>query len=408
MTTPTIDLTDPELFLGEDAGPIFRQLRHNDPVHRHPLPDGGGFWALTRYADVETAYNDHTSLSSEGGPMLGGSFRSAADPSAGRMLVASDLPRQRHIRQQVHRAFSNGMLRRIATQVTTLVDTAVRRAVADGGCDFATDIAPELPAGAIMAMMGVSHTEAHELIGMTRRMIGFRDPVFADPGEDERIGLAVVQAEIFEFFAELLADRRKNPKDDLVSMLLQARRNGRPWPEEDILFNCMNVAVGGNETSSYTACAGILALHRNPAQKALLQADPELTDGAVNEMLRWSSTNAYVMRQAVRDFKIGGRLIQDGDTVTLWNASANFDETRFPDPDTFDITRTPNRHLSFGIGIHRCIGAMLAQIELGILVRHMTDSRVSFTVSGPVRRLRSNFIRGTTSLPLTMTATSGP
>ncbi|MFI6698929.1 cytochrome P450 [Streptomyces sp. NPDC050509] len=190
-------------------------------------------------------------------------------------------------------------------------------------------------------------------------------------------------------------------------MLLQARRNGRPWPEEDILFNCMNVAVGGNETSSYTACAGILALHRNPAQNALLRADPELTDSAVNEMLRWSSTNAYVMRQAVRDFKIGGRLIQDDDTVTLWNASANFDETRFPDPDTFDITRTPNRHLSFGIGIHRCIGAMLAQIELGILVRHMTDSRVSFTVSGPVRRLRSNFIRGTTSLPLTMTAASG-
>lgn len=406
MSTVVIDLTDPDAFAAQRHYEMFSWLRANDPVHWHRSGDGG-FWAVTRYEDITTVYNDHAAYSSEGGPMLGGSFRSEADPSAGRMLVASDPPRQRMLRQQMHRAFAPNILKRIGRQVTELVDAAIARALADGGCDFATDIATELPAGAVMAMMGVSHGQAHELIAMTRKMIGFRDPVFADPEEDDRLGLALVQADIFEFFAEVLRDRRRNPGDDLASYLLQAEINGRPWAEEDILYNCMNVAVGGNETSSYTACAGVLALHQHPGELARLRSEPGLLDGAVDEILRWSSTNAYVMRVALTDTELAGRQIRAGDAVTLWNVSANRDEQVFAAADSFDVSRSPNRHLSYGVGIHRCIGAMVAQTELGILFRRLTDAGLEFEVTGEVRRLRSNFIQGITSMPLRVTAGTG-
>ncbi|MFF3499864.1 cytochrome P450 [Streptomyces sp. NPDC003247] len=401
-TVLTIDLTDPDAFVAQRHYDMLAWLRENDPVHWHTTEDGGGFWAVTRYDDVARLYNDHEGFSSEGGPMLGGSFRSQADPSAGRMLVAADPPRQRQIRQVVHRAFTHRILGRIARQVTELVDAAVDRARADGGCDFATDIAPELPAGAVMAMMGVSHTQARELIDLTRKMIGFRDPVYVDTDDDERLRLAVIQAEIFEFFAEIVRERRRNPGDDLISFLIEAERNGRPWPEEDILYNCMNVAVGGNETSSYTACTGLLALHDHPEQLALLRRRPDLMDSTVNEILRWSSTNAYVMRVATSDLRIGDREVREGDSVTLWNVSANRDPSQFESPDVFDISRSPNRHLSYGVGIHRCIGAMVAHTELGILFRRITDPELGIDLAGPVRRLRSNFIQGITRMPVTL------
>lgn len=400
-TALTVDLTDPDSFVAGRHYDMLAWLRRHDPVHWHAM-DGSGFWAVTRYDDVARLYNDHETLSSEGGPMLGGSFRSQADPSAGRMLVASDPPRQRHIRQVVHRAFTQRILQRIARQVTELVQAAVVRARADGGCDFATDIAPELPAGAVMAMMGISHREARELIDLTRKMIGFRDPVYVDTADDERLRLAVIQADIFEFFAEIVRDRRRKPGDDLVSILLEAERNGRPWPEEDILYNCMNVAVGGNETTSYTACTGLLALHELPGQLELLRKRPDLMDSAVNEILRWSSTNAYVMRVATADQRIGDRQVRKGDSVTLWNASANRDAAQFDHPDVFDITRTPNRHLAYGVGVHRCIGAIVAQTELSILFRQMTDPGLEVEVAGPVRRLRSNFIQGITRMPVSL------
>jgi cytochrome P450 len=401
-TALTIDLTDPDVFVEQRHYEMLAWLRGNDPVHWHATDDGGGFWVVTRYEDVFRLYNDHEAFSSEGGPMLGGSFRSQADPSAGRMLVAADPPRQRQIRQVVHRAFTNRILERIGRQVTELVDAAVARAVADGGCDFATDIAPELPAGAVMAMMGISHQEAHELIGLTRQMIGFRDPVYVDTSDDERLRLAVIQAEIFEFFAEIVRDRRRRPGDDLVSFLIAAERNGRPWPEQDILYNCMNVAVGGNETSSYTACTGLLALHDHPEQLESLRRRPEAMDDAINEILRWSSTNAYVMRVAASDLRIGGSHVRQGDSVTLWNVSANRDETEFDSPDVFDISRSPNRHLSYGVGIHRCIGAIVAHTELGILFRRMTAPGLNVSLSAPVQRLRSNFIQGITRMPITL------
>lgn len=408
MSALTIDLTDVDAFVAQRHHEMFAWLRGNDPVYWHPTSDDAGFWALTRYEDVSAAYLDHSVLSSAGGPMLGGSFLSdETDTAANRMLVASDPPRHRMLRQLLHKVFGPEFVRRVSAQVEETVNSAVDRALADGGCDFATDIAPELPAGALMAMVGVSREQAHELINMTRRMIGFRDPGWVDTSDDERLRLAVIQAEIFEFFAALLRQRRRNPGDDLVSVLAQAEVNGRRLPDDDILYNCMNVAVGGNETSSYTAVAGVLALIENPDQHRLLKADIGLIDSAVNEILRWGTTNAYVLRMPTQDVDIKGRCIRAGEPVTLWNASANRDENQFAEPNRFLVSRSPNRHITYGIGIHRCIGSVVAQVELSILFRRLVQDRVGFDVIGDVTRLRSNFIQGITSLPLQMKAHAG-
>jgi cytochrome P450 len=407
MSTETIDLTDVDMFVEQRHHRAFGYLREHDPVFWNKLSDGGGFWALTRYDEVVAAYHDHRSFSSAGGAMLGGSYRSEVDTAANRMLVAADPPRHRMIRQQMHSVFGAQFVGRINARIDELVDRALDRAIADGGCDFATDIATELPAGALMEIVGVSHAQAHELIALTRRMIGFRDPFYVDVTDDERLRLAVIQAEIFEYFAELLREHGGTSGDDLLGVLTRAQVNGRPLTEEEILYNCMNVAVGGNETSSYSACGGILALTENPGEYRRLLSDLGLLDRAVGEILRWSSTNAYVQRVATRDIEISSKTIRCGDSVTLWNVSANRDESQFPDASRFDIARSPNRHVSFGSGIHRCVGATVANAELSILFGKIARRGIRFQMAGEVTRLRSNFIQGVTSLPMEAVAQSG-
>ncbi|MEU8606800.1 cytochrome P450 [Actinoplanes sp. NPDC048791] len=394
------DLTDPDLFVRGEHHSVFARLRQEDPVHWSGGPRGEGFWSLCRYADVVSAYRDHVGFSSSAGAVLGGSFRNERDTAAGKMLVASDLPRHRMLRQVLYPAFSPTMVARVGQQVSALVDQAVDRLVEDGGGDFATEVATALPAGAVMTMMNVGHAEAHELIGITRRMIGFRDPALVDIDDDERLRLAWLQSEVFEYFADLVKERRRDPGDDVVSMLAHAEVNGRPMTGDEVLYNCMNVAVGGNETSSYTACTGLHALLTNPDQYDRLLADPELLPSALDEILRWSSTNAYVARLSTRDIVIGGQEIGKGQLVALWNASANFDDEHFVAPERFEITRSPNRHVTYGNGLHRCIGAPTANAELSILYKALLGRGVRLHLAGEVRRLRSNFILGMTSLPV--------
>ncbi|HST86248.1 MAG TPA: cytochrome P450 [Kineosporiaceae bacterium] len=394
-----IDLTDVDLFVRGDHPEVFSRLRRSRPVHEN-ISGNERFIALTRYDDVLWAYRNHELFGSTRGAILGGSFGRSEDSAAGRMLVASDLPGHRLLKQHIQAALSGSVTARIREQIGRLLERAIGQAIADGGCDFATQIATELPAGALMVVMGIGHADAHHLIGLTRRMVGFRDEVFVDTGGDVRLRLAWLQAEIFEFFADLLAERRRQPGDDLISLLLRAQLNGRPMGDEEILYNCMNVAVGGNETSSYTACTGMLALMEHPAQYELLRSSPALLDSAIEEMLRYSSTNAYVQRVARRDTVRHGVPIREGDSVTLWNFSANRDEDQFPDAACFDVTRSPNRHLSYGSGLHRCIGAPIAQAELALLFRRLLAAPVRWRPAGQARRLRSNFILGITELPV--------
>ncbi|MEV7327317.1 cytochrome P450 [Micromonospora sp. NPDC093244] len=402
MTHPdtAIDLADVDMFVRQEHHRAFAYLRQHSPVYWNESPDGLAFWALTRHDDVLMAYRNHASFSSQRGAVLGGSFRSEKDTAAGRMLVASDPPRHRMIRRALHPAFDRDMVLKVERQIRQLVDEALTRLVEDGGGDFAERIVPQLPAGAVMAMMDVDYHTAHELVGLTRQMIGFRDPMYDGGIDSAQLRLAYFQSQIFDFFTDLVRTRRQKPGDDVVSMLLRAELNGRPMREEDILYNCMNVAVGGNETTSYTASSGMIALMENPGEYDRLLKDHGVRDTAIEEFLRWASTNAYVQRVATRDVPIRDTLIRAGDSVTLWNVSANRDEEQFTSPDRFDVTRQPNRHVSYGSGIHRCAGAVTGHTELTVLLDAIIARQLRLEPAGAPQHLRSNFILGVNSLPV--------
>jgi cytochrome P450 len=401
MTAPTaaVDLTDVEAFTTGRHHGMFRWIRANDPVYWQSA-GSGGFWSLTTYDDLVMAYREHTVFSSAHGIVLGGSYHNAVDTSSNRMLVSSDPPRHRQLRQVMRRAFAPDVLTRIRAHLRDLVDSAINRAVTDGGCNFATDVAPELPTGALMGMVGISHDEARELVDLTHGMIGYRRPDEEFSEDEERLRLAGIQADIFDFFADILRDGRAEHDSGLIGILRSGQLNGQPLQEEEILYNCLNIAVGGNETSTHSACDGLIALMERPEQYERLCGHHDLLDSALSEILRWSSPNAYDHRVATRDVRVRDKQIRAGDSVALWTVSANRDEAQFPDPDRFDIARSPNRHLSFGSGIHRCIGAALGTIELTTLYEKIISEPIRFMPDGEVRRQPSNFILGVADLPV--------
>jgi cytochrome P450 len=295
------------------------------------------------------------------------------------------------------------MMERAAHFVRQYLGAALDTLIADGGGDFAVDIAPMLPAGLLTAMFGVDRDDALRLLALTRSMIGFRDGEYtgATPAGTT---LVAAQVEIFDLLADLLERRRREPDDGLLGILLAARANGRGLTESQILYNALNVAVGGDETTPFTASAIVETLVRHREQEDRLHADPALLPTAVDELFRWTSTNAYVCRTTTRDVTIRGVDIPAGQTLTLWNASANRDADHFPEPDRLDLGRTPNHHVAFGVANHRCVGMPAARMEITLLLREILDRGLRFRLAGPIERLRSNFMLGVKHLPVELTS----
>ncbi|MEU5084660.1 MULTISPECIES: cytochrome P450 [Streptomyces] len=398
----SVDLTDTELFVTGDPHAAWTLLRREAPVCFNPTEDGG-FWSLTKYADVMAAYRDHTTFSSAHGAILGGSYRSGVDTASGRMLVAADPPQHRLLRKRMQRVFATAMVDRVRAAVRIRIDGALCALVAAGGGDFATDVALELPRGALMAMFGIDQDEAMELLGLTRAMIGYRDPAHIGGIENTALRLAAAQADIFDFFTDLVARRADAPGEDAVSILMSHEPGERQLSEETLLFNLMNLAVGGNETTPHSASGGVHALMENPDQWDRLVADPGVVPTAVDEVLRWTSTNAYVQRVVTKPVEVRGVALAEGDLVLLWNASANRDEEKFPQAHRFDIARKPNQHISFGSGLHHCIGAGTARPELTELLTALHATGKRLVPAGPPERLRSNFMLGIKHLPVEVT-----
>jgi cytochrome P450 len=395
----TVDLADTEMFVTGDPHAAWAWLRANAPVYHNPTQD---FWALTKHQDLSAVYVDHVAFSSEQGTVMGGSFRSGTDTATGKMLICADPPDHRLLRQQVHQGFANWMIDKIAVTVREYVDAGFDRLIADGGGDLACGLALELPAAVLAAMFGLSRSEAYYLLDLTREMIGFSDGEYV--GDNAQMTLVAAQVKIFDFLVDLTERRRRNPGDDLPSVLLKSGINGRGLDDGQILYNCMNVVVGGNETTPYTACAGTLALLQYSDQAERFYSDASVLPTAIEEILRWTSTNAYVGRTVMKDVTIRGVDIPAGAKLTLWNASANRDEDVFADPQRFDLTRTPNPHLAFGVGIHRCIGQVVARKEVSIYFAALRERGLRLQLSAEVERLRSNFMLGTKHMPVAVVA----
>jgi cytochrome P450 len=398
-----INLNDTEAFVTGDPYALWALLREEAPVHWNPT-QAGGFWALTKYDDVLAALRDHETFSSEHGTVIGGSYRSDVDTAAGQMLVTSDPPRHRQLRRRMHRVFSPAMIEKVSRTLRERVALSLDKLWADGGGDFAVDVARELPAAGLMAQLDIGHDEAIQLLRLTQAMIGYRDEDHTLGIADEGLRLATAQADIFDFFLELIARRRAEPGDDAVSILLAPEPGERELDEDTLLFNLMNLAIGGNETTQHSASGGLLALMEQPGEWERLRADPKLVGTGIEEFVRWTSTASYVQRHVTRPVVIRDVELAENDTVTLWTASANRDEDQFREPNRFDLERTPNRHVGFASGPHHCIGAAMGRSALSALLLGLRERPGRLVPAGDTVRLRSNFMLEYKSVPVEVTA----
>ncbi|MFI8386129.1 cytochrome P450 [Streptomyces sp. NPDC085540] len=212
--------------------------------------------------------------------------------------------------------------------------------------------------------------------------------------------------EILMYFSDLAEQRRDDPQDDVISVLATAEIGGKELTEDEIVFNCYSSILGGDETSRLSMIGAVHAFTEYPAQWAALKQGTAGIDSATDEVLRWMTPTMHFGRVARYDGLINGQPVAAGDAVTLWNSSANRDPEVFDDPYAFDLVRTPNKHLTFGYGPHFCLGAYLARVEIGALLEAMRDTVDDVRISGEVTRIHSNFLTGTSELPVTFTPRS--
>ncbi|WP_437811209.1 cytochrome P450 [Sorangium sp. So ce1078] len=395
MTPGTVDVLDPDLYLAGAPHERFESLRREAPVYWHPEPAGRGFWAITRHADVARVSRDPATFCSGRGLFIEdfapGDMRDNPD-----VMIMMDPPRHARFRALVNKGFTPRVIQRLEGHVRELVTRLIDEARARGGCDFASDIAGRLPLVVILEMLGVPREDQAQMLDWTTRFFGASDPDVGVTPEE----LNAVLRNMNVYAHELAEQRRKAPKDDMLSLLMAAEVDGEKlsYTEFGGFFNLLLTA--GHDTTKNLISNGMLALLEHPAQHRRLLDDPSLLPTAIEEMLRFTPPVYYFRRSAVRDTEIDGQRIAAGDKVVLWYVSANRDEAIFRDPHKFDVGRTPNEHLSFGIGPHVCLGLVLARLEARVAFEELLRRLPDLELAGPAVRLRSNWVSGIKSMPV--------
>ncbi len=403
MDATDIDLLDKDRFAGGIPHEWFTWLRANAPVFHHDEPDGDGFWVVTRHADIVTANRDAATFSSaqDRGGVVTLDTPSApveGQEMAGNMMLFMDPPAHTRYRKLVNRGFTPRMIGALEPHLRDLTVHIVEDAVAKGECDFVVDVAAELPLEVIAELLGVPREDRFKLFEWSNRMIGADDPEYRVSDES----LTNAQVELYMYAQALAEERRADPRDDIVTTLLNAEVDGDTLSELDFNLFFLLLTVAGNETTRNAIAHGMHAFLEHPDQWALLASDPPAhIDGAVEEILRWASPVMYFRRNCTRDTELGGQQIREGDKISLWYISANRDEAVFDDPFRFDITRDPNPHIAFGGGgPHFCLGAQLARLEIRLLFEELAARVPRLESLGTPDRLRSNFVAGIKHLPV--------
>jgi cholest-4-en-3-one 26-monooxygenase len=405
MELQDIDLLDRDEFTKDIPHEWFTWLRANKPVYKHPEPEGPGFWVITKHADVVQCNRDAASFSSDQGRggVVGLEERTVgpteAEQAGGKLMLTIDPPDHTRYRKLVNRGFTPRMIGQLEPHIRDLTDQVLDAAVSkDDDIDFVVDIAAELPLEVIAELLGVPREDRHKLFQWSNRMVGSDDPEY-QVAED---AVTEAQIEMFMYAQALAAERRAQPRADIVTTLLEAEIEGDQLTEMDFNLFFMLLSVAGNETTRNAIAHGMNAFLEHPDQWELLVSDPgRHIAGAVEEILRWASPVMYFRRNATRDITLGGQSIKAGDKISLWYISANRDESVFDEPFRFDITRDPNPHIAFGGGgPHFCLGAQLARLEIRLLFEELARRVPRLEALGAPDRLRSNFIGGIKHLPV--------
>ena len=404
-----VDVASPRVYAEGVPHETLAALREHDPVHWHPWPGTrGGFWLLTKHADVVEVGKDPDTFSSQAGH-IALEDREPDALAARQSLIETDPPAHTRLRKIVSYAFTRSKVKEYEEYTRVIASDLLDAAIAKGEFDWVTEISEPLPINVIISILGLPEEDAPMLIELTSEMAAATDPEYKpDPEKypsdvDPRLLPFGTPAayQVFEYGRRMGEERRKRPTDDLVSRLVNAEVDGERLDDTEYTNFFELFIFAGNETTRTGISQGIVALMEHPDELDRLDADRTLLPTAVDEILRYGTPIIYFRRTAMRDTEIRGVPIQAGDRVALWYVSANFDEEVFADPYRFDLAREPNPHVTFGRGgPHFCLGSFLARLEVRILLEEILARKVRFELTGSPVRLSSNFINGFKSLPV--------
>jgi cytochrome P450 len=406
MKPPELDLVHPQTYV--DHGyphDIWTRLRRESPVSWVEREAGESFWAITKHADItEISKDPETFISS---PTLFIPFEDE-DPTVERFeapptLIAMDPPEHAEQRKIIMKRFTPSALKKIHGDIDRIAKKIVDDLFEEGNegtVDFVEKLSAPLPIAVIAWLLGVPESDWGLIFDWTNRTIGAGDPEYQKEGEDAAATGNAAMVELFTYFTKLVDEKRKNPGEDLVSHFTQAEVNGRKLEPMEILSWCFIIVVAGNETTRNGTSGGMLALIQHADQLRKVQADMNLLNPCVEEMLRWTSPIIHFARTATRDVDFRGQKILEGQRVGLFYGSANRDEDVFERPFEFDVSRKPNRHIAFGVGEHFCAGAHVARLEMQMAYRYLLPRIEEIELAGPPERLFSALVGGVKHLPI--------
>ncbi|KAA0109250.1 cytochrome P450 [Mycolicibacterium sp. P1-5] len=395
MLLSDIDFTDLDNFAEGFPHDLFAIHRRDAPVYWHPptenTPDGEGFWSVATYPETLAVLRDQDAYSSvSGGDRPFGGTLLQDLSIAGQVLNMMDDPRHTHIRRLVSSGLTPRMIGRVEDDLRRRIRVLLDAVQPGEAFDFLVDIAAELPMQMICILLGVPESERHWLFRAIEPSFDFGD---SRKGEVGTMSIEEAGSRIFAYGSELIAKKRAEPGDDMLSVVANATVDDPDAPsltdiELYLFFNLLFSA--GAETTRNAVAGGLLVLAQHPDQRRRLRDDPELLPTAVEEVVRWTSPSPSKRRTATQDTELGACSIQAGDKVLVWEGSANRDGSVFDDPDSFDVGRKRNPHLGFGHGVHYCLGANLARLELRVLYEELLNRFSEIRVAKPVEWARSN------------------
>lgn len=376
-------------------------LRANAPVSWVDVPTYKPFWAITKHADIMAIERANDVFTNSPRPVLMTSENDDNQAAVGvRTLIHMDDPEHRVMRAIGADWFRPKAMRALKVRVDELARIHVDKMVEAGGeCDFVQEVAVNYPLYVIMSLLGVPVADFPLMLKLTQELFGSDDDEYQRDSGDSMTALI----EMFQYFTALTASRRENPTDDLASAIANARVDGEPLNDIETVSYYAIVAAAGHDTTSATISGGMLALLQNPDEMARLKAEPGLMASATEEMIRWVTPVKAFMRTAAVDTEVRDVPIAAGESVLLSYPSGNRDEEIFEDPFRFDVGREPNKHVAFGYGVHFCLGAALARMEINSFFSELMPRLDSIELTGPAQHTATTFVGGLKHLPVRYT-----
>jgi cytochrome P450 len=405
---PAADIYTPDAYLDGPPHAVFEELRRTEPVYWQELADGTGqpgYWAVLKHSDVMAAAREPSLFSaSEHGVTIEALTPEAAEYNR-KVLISMDPPQHGQYRRPLADSFRRNTIakleRRVRERARAILSDAAASCEDRGQVEFVQQVCGRLPSQVFVELVGLPPSDWDYMHQLTEQMTRSQDPDTGPQAQDPAESVSSAAMEMAMYAIQFAAQRRTEPpRQDLTTVILESEFAGKRMTDIDFGIFFLQLVVAGNDTTVSLLSSGLLALLQHPGQLAELRADPSLIPGAVEEILRYANPVHYIARTAMADTELRGVPIRAGDRVAMYYTSANRDEEVFADPHRFDIRRSPNPHLAFGIGAHFCLGALLARLEGKVFFEELLAGFPAIELAGEPKRLRSNLINSLKQLPV--------